>query len=178
MDETERQHMFNLLAEGTQAIHAAASGLDDSQAKLRPAPNAWSILDCLEHVAVTERALFAGIRNAAKAPAPQPNPEREAKIWDRALNRAHFIAAPDIVIPQGSFTTPTQALLHFATARAETVRWVETFADDPRAWLTTHPMVRGPVNCWEMLLMIALHPKRHAEQIAQIRAGLSHHRQP
>ncbi len=175
MDENQRQQMLTLLAEGTRAIHAAASGIDDADAARRPANGNWSILDCLEHVAVTERALFAGIRNATKADAPQPNPEREAKIWNRALDRARFIAAPDIVVPHGNFTSAAQALLNFATARGETVHWVETFADDPHDWITTHPLVRSPVNCWEMLLMIALHPKRHAEQITQIRAALNHH---
>lgn len=174
MDENERRQMLQLLSEGTQAIHASASGIDEAEAKLRPATG-WSVLDCLEHVAVTERALFNGIRNATKAETPHPNPEREAKIWNRALDRARFIAAPDIVVPHGNFTSAAQALLNFATARGETVQWVETFADDPHAWITTHPMVRSPVNCWEMLLMIALHPKRHAEQIAHIRAALNHH---
>ena len=167
----ERREMLQLLQEGTEALYALVAGIDDAEAARKPSGGGWSVLDCLEHVAVTEGALFAGIRNATRAEAPRVNPEREAKIRDRALNRERLIAAPEIVVPRSRFANPNQALLNFAAARAETVRWVETFADDPRCWVTTHPMVRTPVNCWEMLLMIALHPKRHAEQIRTVISG-------
>jgi hypothetical protein len=164
--------MLQMLAEGSEALQASVAGIAESDATRKPSPGHWSVLDCLEHVAITESALFAGIRNATPAGSPQPNPVREAKILDRALDRGRFIAAPDMVIPASRFTTAAHALAAFQSARAETVRWVETFADDPRAWVTTHPMVRGPVNCWEMLLMIALHPKRHAQQIASARGTI------
>ena len=170
MEDGEKRVMLRLLAEGSEALRFAVAGIDDRDAARKPADGGWSLLDCLEHVAVTESALFAGIRNATPAGAPQHNPEREAKISNRALDRGRFIAAPEIVVPASRFRTAADALAAFQSARAETVRWVETFQDDPRSWLTTHPLVRTPVNCWEMLLMIALHPKRHALQIVTIRA--------
>ena len=171
MDEQERQEMLRLLSEGVEELTASVTGIEEAEAVLRPAGGGWSVLDCLEHVAVTEAALLAGIRNATQAPEPQPNPEREAKIRSRALDRNRFIAAPDLVVPGGRFAQAGQALEQFLSARAETVRWVETFAEDPRGWVTTHPLVRSPVNCWEMLLMMALHPKRHAQQISDQRSG-------
>ena len=170
MEDGERRVMLRLLAEGSEALRSAVAGVDDLDAARKQADGGWSVLDCLEHVAVTESALFAGIRNATPAGAPQPNPEREAKISTRALDRGRFIAAPEIVVPAGRFVTASDAFAAFQSARADTVRWVETFPGDPRSWITTHPMVRTPVNCWEMLLMIALHPKRHAQQIVTIRA--------
>jgi uncharacterized damage-inducible protein DinB len=173
MEDGERRIMLRLLAEGSDALRSAVDGIDGPEAARKPADFSWSVLDCLEHVAVTESALFAGIRNATPAGAPQHNPEREAKISNRALDRGRFIAAPEIVVPAGRFATAAEALAAFQSARAETVRWVETFQDDPRKWLTTHPMVRTPVNCWEMLLMIALHPTRHALQIATTRAAIA-----
>jgi hypothetical protein len=50
---------------------------------------------------------------------------------------------------------------------------VEGFSDDLRFWLTDHPLIPGPVNCYEILLMMSVHPVRHAEQIAEIRAALA-----
>lgn len=173
MGEQERQEMLRLLSEGTEELTASATGIEEAEAGRRPAGGGWSVLDCLEHVAVTEEALLARIRNATRAPEPQPNPGREAKIRSRALDRSRFIAAPDLVLPGGRFAQAGQALGQFLSARAETVQWVETFAEDPRSWVTTHPLVRSPVNCWEMLLMIALHPKRHAKQIRDLRSGVS-----
>jgi hypothetical protein len=37
--------------------------------------------------------------------------------------------------------------------------------------MTTHPLI-PVVNCYEMLLMMAAHPLRHAKQIEEIRAAL------
>jgi len=169
MKDRERTEILHLLTEGADALRASVAGIGESEASRTPGNGQWSVLDCLEHVAVTERALFAGVRKATLADTPQYNPERETKIRNRALDRTRFIAAPEVVAPSGSVQTVGGALAQFEIARAETIRFVEEFEGDPRAWLTTHPLVRSPVNCWEMLLMIALHPKRHAEQIVHIR---------
>jgi hypothetical protein len=40
--------------------------------------------------------------------------------------------------------------------------------------LTDHPLIPGPVTCYETLLLIAAHPGRHAKQIEGIRRELSH----
>lgn len=173
MEEGERNVILRLLVEGSEALHASLAGISESEAARKPSGSAWSVLDCLEHVAVTESALLAGVCNATRAEARQHNPEREAKISTRALDRQRFIPAPENVVPGGQFASVAHALAAFEAARAETLRWVETFEDDARCWLTTHPLVRTPVNCWEMLLMIAFHPKRHAQQIAQLRAEIS-----
>jgi hypothetical protein len=65
-----------------------------------------------------------------------------------------------------------KALADFDATRAETVRFVEKFEDDPRRWLTDHPVIPGPVNLVEILLTMAVHPARHAKQIAEIREGM------
>jgi hypothetical protein len=42
--------------------------------------------------------------------------------------------------------------------------------------MTTHPLL-GPANCYEMLLMMALHPLRHVGQIEEIKAALENEAQ-
>jgi len=59
----------------------------------------------------------------------------------------------------------------FLAARERTIRFVENCNEDLRAQSTTHPIL-GTVNCYEVLLMIAVHPHRHAKQIAEIKAAL------
>jgi hypothetical protein len=170
MDELERREILRLLAEGSSALRSAVDGISELDASRHPETGGWSVRDCLEHLAVTERELLTGAQSASPAAERQHNPVREAKILDRALDRTRFIAAPEIVIPSGKFTSAGEALARFESVRAETTRFVMEFEGDPRSWLTTHPLVRGPVNCYEMFLMIALHPKRHALQIVQTRA--------
>jgi hypothetical protein len=166
----ERKEILRMLADGFIDLRAALDRVTEAEALERPAGGGWSVLDCLEHLAITERELLTGAQVAVPATERQHNPVREAKILDRALDRARFIAAPDVVLPASRFHSVDEALAAFESVRAETVRFVEEFEGDPRSWLTTHPMVRGPVNCFEMFLMIALHPKRHAQQILVTRA--------
>ena len=170
MDRIERTEILRMLAEGASDLRAAVDGVTEVEAAQHPVAAGWSVLDCLEHLAVTERELLTGVQIAVPAAERQHNPVREAKILDRALDRTRFIAAPEIVIPVSRFKSVGEALAAFESVRAETIRFVEGFEGDPRSWLTTHPLVRGPVNCFEMFLMIALHPKRHAQQIVQARA--------
>jgi hypothetical protein len=170
VDEADRKEILRMLAEGSSALHSAVDGISDLDASRHFEAGGWSVLDCLEHLAVTERELLTGVQSASPAAERQHNPAREAKILDWALDRTRFIAAPEVVIPTGKFATAREALTEFEKVRAETMRLVESFEGDPRSWLTMHPMVRGPVNCYEMFLMIALHPKRHSQQIVQTRA--------
>jgi len=93
------------------------------------------------------------------------------------MNRARRIEAPEVVIPKSSTTDLAQAVEGFHAARRETVRFVDQFPGDLRSWLAIHPLITRPVNCYEMLLLMAMHPRRHALQIAEAReTGRSHAR--
>lgn len=175
MLENESEEILRLLKSGGDAVAEATAGVDDELAKRRPQAGGWSILECVEHLAVTERALLSQVSSATESDRPHENPAREAKIRSRALDRSLHIEAPEVVVPQGRFATLSQAIAEFEGVRAETIQFVVEFKGDSRSWLTTHPLVYTQVNCYEMLLMMALHPARHAKQIMDIRAGLSAH---
>jgi hypothetical protein len=145
------------------------AGISDSEASRRPIEGEWSVLECMEHIVVSERALLACLHSATPADGPQHNPVREAKIMDRGLDRSRVVAAPEIVVPAGTIESVSGAWATFEAARGETIQWIDQFEGDLRSWVTNHPMVRTPVNCYEMFLMIALHSKRHAQQIAGMR---------
>lgn len=169
MHEDERRHILNMLHEGGEELRMSVAGLDSDTVQRKPSPDRWSVLDCLEHIAIVEEAMYALVQQAVPADQPCPNPAREAKILAYGLDRARIIAAPQEVYPTGLMPAMKKSMMRFDRARGLTVRWVEEFAGDPRAFITTHPLIKGPVNCYEMMLMIALHPKRHAAQIREIR---------
>lgn len=173
MHEDERRQILTMLHEGGEALRVSVADLDEQTARQKPAPDRWSVLECVEHVAITEEALYGLVQQATPAGEPLHNPGREAKLLQLALDRKRTIPAPASVWPDGRARGVDKAMRRFDVARGLTVRWVEEFAGDPRAHLTTHPLIKGPVNCYEMMLMIALHPKRHAEQIREIRSTLA-----
>lgn len=99
---------------------------------------------------------------------PMANPERESRIRRLAANRSRRVPAPAMLIPVGRFATLDEAVRAYRACREQTIRFVESSTGDLRAKMTTHPIL-GKVNCYETLLMMAAHPRRHAEQITEIR---------
>jgi hypothetical protein len=163
-----------MLREGNEALRSALEGVGEEEAQIVPAEGRWSAAECVEHLALAEAELLRLIKIATKAGTTPARPGLEEKIRVRAADRSFRIEAPEVAVPSGRSESLHEAAARFDAARAETLAWVASFAADPRKWVTTHPLMKGPVNCWEMLLMIALHPKRHAEQIREIREGLPH----
>jgi hypothetical protein len=168
---TEKEQILEALAAGRAALGEALAGVDEEMAARKPAGCGWTIVECVEHMAVSERYLLSRLRAATKQDQPPVSPEREAKIAARAANRERKIEAPDVALPAGQFGSLSEALGALDATRAEVVRWVEECGDDWRCMATDHPLFAGPVNCYETLVMIAAHPGRHAQQIAEIREG-------
>jgi hypothetical protein len=170
MQSSERQELLALLSAGRQALVDALDGVTEEEAARVPAPGRWSVLVCVEHVALVEDYLFARLAEGRRVDATGIDPVREKLIRARAARRTRKVPAPEAVVPVGKYTTVAEAMAAFAAARERTVRYVEDCCEDLRAQLTTHPLL-GPTNCYETLLMIALHPARHAEQIRETRAS-------
>ena len=174
MDSGEKRELLEFLRAGRHALGEALAGVDEEVSRQVPAHGGWSILQCVEHMAITEAYLASRLQAAQPAEQSHENRTREARILERATNRARPIVAPELSHPTGRHGSLAEALAALDAARAGVLRWVENFEDDPRCWITDHPMFTGPVNCFEMLLMIAAHPGRHAKQIVEIRNALGH----
>jgi hypothetical protein len=95
---------------------------------------------------------------------------REARIVAIGIDRSRRIPAPDSSRPTGRWLSITEAMNALLAPRAHTLAFVERFDGDLRGW-RLYP-IAGVVNGYEMLLMIAVHPLRHAPQIDEIRARL------
>jgi hypothetical protein len=161
------------LASGRDVLLDSIDGVSEADARKSPGPGRWSILDCVEHVAVVEGYLFGRILAASDAAEPMANLKREEKIRKFAPTRLRRISAPEFAIPTGKYSTLGEAARAFVVLRERTIRFVDECAGDLRAKITTHPLL-GEVNCYETLLMMAAHPLRHADQIREIRAELAH----
>lgn len=179
MQEIEKQHILNALQSGRNALAASLAGVDDALASRHPDGGGWSILDCVEHLVITEQYLLSRLHAAKLSDQPFEKTRREAKIAALAGDRTRRIEAPEQAHPQGRFKSLGDALSAFDATRAEVMRWVESCAGDPcgdpRCMLTDHLLIEGPVTCSETLIMIAAHPARHAKQIAEIRSQLNTH---
>lgn len=167
----EREGILRALQAGRDALGRALDGVDAEIEHRRPANGGWTIAECVEHVAVSERYLLGRLRAAQPAEQSLENRVREAQILARGADRTRPVECPANGQPRGRFASALAALEDFDAARAETVAFVESFDGDPRSWVTDHPVIPGPVNVVELLLTMAVHPARHAQQIEELHCG-------
>ncbi len=178
MPDANRKEIERALRAGADALAQALTGIDEETAARRPHPDSWSVLECVEHIALTEAALLARLKQATPADASREDLAREARFRELALNRQRRIEAPDPVIPRPLGGTLAEARAKFENSRSLTMRFVAEFEGDLKGWLTLHPLITRPVNCYEMLLLMSLHPQRHAQQIEAVREQLLPPRSP
>ena len=54
----ERNYAIKFLKETENDVLKKVQGLSEAQLKFKPAPDRWSVEECLKHIAVTEQALW------------------------------------------------------------------------------------------------------------------------
>jgi hypothetical protein len=170
MDHNEKTEILDGLQAGLDTLILSIKGLTEASAKRKPAEEKWSVLECMEHIALAEDHMFAQLVSASSVDTPQVNKGREALIRKRGADRTHKIEAPDLARPIGTFQTLEDASQHFLASRRRTMDFVRNGTADLRAMLAIHPIL-GPVNCFEMLLIMSAHPLRHSKQIEEIRSS-------
>jgi hypothetical protein len=171
MEAQDRERMLVDLEKGRKALLDALSGVTEEIASSSPAPGRWSVIECVEHLAIAEDYLFSRIAASCYSDAAVINKNREALILSRGLDRTRTVQSPEGGTPTGRFATLREAMQYFLASRDRTVRFVENCSEDLRSKLTSHPIL-GTVNCHENLLMMAVHPLRHSKQIEEIKTAL------
>jgi hypothetical protein len=164
----EKQELLKSLETGREDFMMAVRNVPDEIAARTPEAGRWSILECVEHVAIAEEYMLAQMRTAKHSDAPAINSVREAAIRRRGADRSKPAKSPDIALPTGRFASLDDAIQHFLTHRTRTIQFVEQCDQNLRTMLTHHAFL-GPVNCHEMVLLMVVHPQRHAKQIEEVR---------
>ena len=170
MPSTERDFLVQRLNETRDTFLASFQGVSEEQACFKPAPDRWSICDCVEHLAVAETGLFRQLsENSVPAEAPPASREREMAILNsNGGDRGRKAKAPERACPTGRFGSLAEATKQFTAARTRTINYIMACNDDLRMRTAAHPLI-GLMNCMELLAFIIVHPLRHAQQIREIK---------
>ena len=166
----ERSEIIRVLENSREEVNAAVRGLQEALASAKPDPARWSVLECLEHIATVEERFLGRLENAQLQDEARVDRAREADLAARVTNRSVRAQAPEPAVPKGRFASVEQALEHFNAARARTLQFVHDRGADLYRLAAEHPRF-GSVNGKEVLLIIAGHAQRHAEQIREITAA-------
>ena len=170
--DAERQKAVDLLLRSRQALLDAVEGVTDPQARWKPAPERWSILEYVEHLAVSDDALIALVEKSLQSPArPETEAERKAreqKIRETPMHRGDN-RAPEPLRPNARFASLPEALAKFLEARERTLEYTRKTQEDLRSHFAPHNVL-GPLDGYQWLVGNARHAESHAGHIREIRS--------
>ena len=156
------------LEQSRDAFLRALEGVSEEQARTKPPGGGWSILECVEHVAVAEWGMLRMTQRAPDGDAPT-DLERDARILKNGADRSRKTQSPEVALPTGRYATLAEAAGHFSQNREKTLAYVRETTDDLRKKQMQHP-VAGPLDAYQCLLLMCAHPERHIGQIAELKS--------
>lgn len=170
--DAERQKALDLLIRSRQALVDAVEGVTEPQARWKPGPERWSILEYVEHLAVSDDALVELVEKALQSPArPETESERKAreqKIRETPMHRGDN-RAPEPLRPNARFASLAEALSKFLQARERTLEYTRATQEDLRSHFAPHNVL-GPLDGYQWLVGNARHAESHAGHIREIRS--------
>lgn len=167
----ERDRAVAELESSRQDLLAAVASLSPAQWAFRPAPDRWSIVECVEHVALAEDSYFRTINERLSQAKPQPDKAAEVRdkddgvlkaMPDRSSKRVTSVSLE----PKGK--SPQEALDHFRRSRDCFITYVRTTSDDLRGRFQSHRAV-GLIDGYQWILLAVGHTRRHLEQINEVK---------
>jgi hypothetical protein len=140
------------LAYQAEAIRALVEGVPDEQARWRPSPDAWSILEVIHHLYDEEIEDFRRHLDHILYHADQPWPRIDPGGWvtQRRYNEQD----------------PTALLARFLAARQESLAWLAGL--DAPDWHAAIAMPWGSLQAGDMLASWAAHDLLHLRQLVEL----------
>ena len=171
--DTERTYAIDFLKNSQQNLHQSLSGLSAEQATYKPDINRWSIVQCVEHIALVEKGIFRAVV-AGMTVSPNPEKRSDIRLLDidvikSVRSRAMALPSPAPFVPTGRFPDLDTALKAFDEQRAAAINFVQTVQDDLRTHYFEH-FVLGTLDVYQAVLLMASHVERHRKQIDEVKA--------
>ncbi len=169
--DRERETALALLERSRGALLKAVDGVTEDQGRWKPAAERWSILEYVEHLAVSDDGLVALVKKSLESPEQIETEDerraREQKMREtqvpRGVNRA-----PEHLRPVARFGTLAEAVSAFLAARTRTIEFARSTTDDLRKHFVPHP-VFGQMDGYQWLCGNARHVETHAKHVVEIR---------
>jgi DinB superfamily len=171
LTQADREKAVQYLETTKKGVLEATKGLTPAQWNFKPAPDRWSIAECMEHIAAAEDFIRGIV--VEKVMVLPAAPGRDVVKIDETIianvpDRSHKVQAPEPLKPTNRFGTPQAAIDHFVESRAKTEEFVR---DTPglRDHAGDSP-VGTKWDAYEFVLLIAAHSERHTKQINEVKA--------
>ena len=171
ISQKERKLVVSLMKENRGAIWNSVKDLSDAQLAFRSAPGAWSIRDCIYHIAATERSLWSLLETSMQAPAA-PEKRTAIRLSDedvlKKVDCASGLNLSVSLLPEKSgYHTLDEAMADFKENRTAHIKYLKSSTEDLRNHVMQLPI--GMIDCYQLCLAIPAHSEQHLLQIEEIK---------
>jgi hypothetical protein len=170
--QADKDKALAYLESTKKGVLDATKGLSEAQWNFKPAPDKWSVAECVEHIAAAEDFIRGmAVDKVMKAPAA---PDRDIAKIDAGImamipDRSQKAQAPDELKPTNRFGSPEGSLKHFAESRTATENFLQD-TPDLRAHAVDSPIGGPKLDAYEWVLFVSAHSQRHTKQIEEVKA--------
>jgi len=168
--KVDRDKAIDHLKGSQSELLKTVKGLSDEQLNFKPTQEAWSIAECVEHLAISETTLFGAANQSLQADA-DPSRRSEVQFSDDQIlgiitDRTTKIKTRTELEPTNKFGAYDGAVAEFKTKRKESIKFVKSTSEDLRNHYFEFPF--GVVDSYQVILFMSGHTLRHTAQIKEI----------
>ncbi len=170
--EKERKEALSYFKETQKALADEIRGLSENQLNWKPADSVWSVAECVEHIALSEKNIFDMAMSSLKGNADSSK-RSQLKFDDEAVkkfitDRSFKVKTREGFIPTGQFGNTEKTLAVFNERREALINYMKNTQDDLRNHFAEMPF--GLLDTYQMLIFLSGHTRRHTLQIAELKS--------
>lgn len=167
LTELERQRLIAHLEMTERWLHDEVSRLSPDQLAFKPAPDAWTIMQVLDHLVVVGPIYWQDLQKAMQEPpSTAKRSGTDADILWYGIDRTNREKAIQSEVPAGKLRDLRQALDAIRKQHAQLRQYIQTTSDD----LRNRVVERQGSDAYQWALLISTHEQRHILQIREIKA--------
>jgi hypothetical protein len=140
------------MAGNARRIRALAEGISEEQARFKPDPASWSILEVLNHLRDVEQEDFRVFLDLVLHRPNEPRPRIAPQAWvkDRRYNEQD----------------PGESLQGFSAAREASLAWLRGLGSPD--WEATYQAPWGPIKAGDVFAAWVAHDLLHMRQLVEL----------
>lgn len=146
------EYFITRMGHNAESIRALLSDIDDRQARWKPSPEKWSILEVINHLYDEERDDFRKRLDLLLHHPGTRWPDIDPPGWatERSYNERNL----------------AESLNNFLAARAESLEWLGQIA--PPDWDRSYSHPYGPITAGDLMVSWLAHDYLHIRQITRL----------
>jgi hypothetical protein len=173
LSKEERKKAIENLKVSQVELQNQIKGLSEEQLNFKATTEAWSIAECVEHIAISENNIF-GIVQMTLQEEPDPSKRSEVQMTDEQVlglitSRDQKVKTRKEFEPTNSFGSYDETVSAFNEKRKSNMKYVKSTDDDLRNRYFQFPF--GTIDSYQVILFMSGHTQRHIDQIKEVKAS-------